>query len=87
MDIAQSFPAVSRKTAVSTETVAPHEHVSSPRYDIAQTEQGWCLTIQNEHCSVVQVFSTASAAQDAVGRMLEFFESMSAQAPRGRQVA
>jgi len=64
----------------------PHAHVSSPRYDIAQTEKGWSLTIQNEHCSVVQVFHTASAAQLAVDRMLEFFESMSAQAP-GRQVA
>jgi len=67
--------------------VTPLAQVSTPRYDIAQTEKGWRLTIENEHCSVVQVFSTSTAAQHAVGRMLEFFESMSAQAPSPRQVA
>jgi hypothetical protein len=67
--------------------MVPHEHASSPRYHIAQTEKGWSLTVQNEHCSVVQVFNTAAAAQLAVGRMLEFFESMSTQAPGSRQVA
>jgi hypothetical protein len=53
----------------------------SPRYRISQTEQGWVLTIQNEHCSVMQVFSTASSARRAVDRMLEFFHVMSAQSP------
>jgi hypothetical protein len=33
------------------------------------------------------MFNTAAAAQLAVGRMLEFFESMSTQAPGSRQVA
>jgi hypothetical protein len=59
----------------------------SPRYSIAETEKGWLLVIQNDHCSVMQVFSSASAARRAVDRMLEFFDSISAQAPRTRQVA
>lgn len=53
----------------------------SPRYSIAQTEKGWLLVIQNEHCSVTQVFRSAAAAGRAVDRMLEFFEAMSSQAP------
>ena len=60
---------------------------SSPRYNIAETEKGWLLVIQNEHCSVMQVFSTASSARRAVDRMLEFFHTMSTQAPGTRQVA
>jgi hypothetical protein len=58
-----------------------------PHCDITQTEQGWVLIIQNEHCSVMQVFSTPASAHRAVDRMLEFFETMSAQPPRSRQVA
>jgi hypothetical protein len=59
-----------------------HVPSSSPSYDISETEKGWRLTIQNEHCSVVQVFRSASDARLAVDRMIEFFETMSAQAPR-----
>jgi hypothetical protein len=59
----------------------------SPQYNIARTEKGWQLVIQNEHCSVMQVFSTASAARRAVDRMLEFFDQMNAQQPGVRQVA
>jgi hypothetical protein len=58
-----------------------------PHYSIAQSDQGWVLIIQNEHCSVMQVFSTAASARRAVDRMLEFFDSISAQPPRTRQVA
>ncbi len=60
---------------------------SPPRLSIAQTEQGWVLVIQDEHCSVMQVFSSASSARRAVDRMLEFFQVMSAQAPRARHAA
>jgi hypothetical protein len=60
---------------------------SPPLYNIAQTDQGWVLVMQNEHFSVMQVFSTASSARRAVDRMLEFFHTMSAQPPRSRQVA
>ena len=60
---------------------------SPPSYSIAQTEQGWVLVIQDEHCSVMQVFSSASSARRAVDRMLEFFQVMSAQSPRARQAA
>jgi hypothetical protein len=59
----------------------------SPRCNIAQTGKGWQLVIQDEQCSVMQVFSSASAAHGAVERMLEFFHSMSAQAPGTRQTA
>jgi hypothetical protein len=60
---------------------------SSPSFHIFETEKGWLLEIQNEHCSVVQVFRSASAARLAVARMMEFFETMSTQAPGSRQVA
>ena len=61
--------------------------VSPPRHSIAQTEKGWVLVIQDEHCSVMQVFSTASSARRAVDRMHEFFRTISAQSPRERKVA
>ena len=43
--------------------------------------------IQNEQCSVVQVFRSASDARLAVDRMMEFFETMSAQAPTSGRAA
>jgi hypothetical protein len=61
--------------------------MSSPSYHISETEKGWLLKIQNEHCSVVQVFRSASDARLAVGRMMEFFATMSTQAPRPSRVA
>jgi hypothetical protein len=66
---------------VATSTVGP------PRHSIAQTEQGWVLVIQDEHCSVMQVFSSAASARRAVDRMLEFFHTMSTQSPRVRKAA
>ncbi len=57
---------------------------SPPVYNIAQTEQGWVVVIQNDHFSVMQVFSTAASARRAVDRMLEFFHTMSAQPPRSQ---
>jgi hypothetical protein len=66
--------------------VAPST-LGAPHHNIAQTERGWVLVIQNEHCSVMQVFNTASAARSALDRMMEFFHTMSAQPPRSRQVA
>ena len=61
--------------------------VNPPRFNIAQTEKGWLLVIQNEHCSVMQVFSTASSARRAVDRMLDFFQDMSAQSTDRSQAA
>lgn len=61
--------------------------VSPPRHTIAQTVKGWVLVIQDEHCSVMQVFSTASSARRAVDRMHEFFRTISAQSPRECKVA
>jgi hypothetical protein len=66
--------------------VAPSPAVF-PSYSIAQTEKGWVLVIQDDNCSVMQVFSSASSARRAVDRMLEFFQVMSAQSPQARQVA
>jgi hypothetical protein len=59
----------------------------SPQVSIAPTPKGWLLTIQNDHFSVMQVFRTAAKAQKAVGRMMEFFDTMSAQPPRDREAA
>jgi hypothetical protein len=58
-----------------------------PLYNIAQTDQGWVLVIQNEHCSVMQVFRSAASARRAVDRMLDFFDTMSTQPPRTPEVA
>jgi len=60
---------------------------SCPRYNIVQTEKGWLLVIQNEHCSVMQVFGSASSARLAVDRMLEFFDTMSPGSPDTGQAA
>jgi len=67
--------------------MSPSSSPTAPRYSIAQTEKGWLLVIQNEHCSVMQVFSSASSARRAVDRMMEFFQTMSTQGPGTRQVA
>jgi hypothetical protein len=64
-----------------------HVPTSSPSCHISETEEGWLLEIQNEHCSVMQVFRSASDARLAVDRMMEFFETMSTQAPGSRRVA
>ena len=60
---------------------------SSPSYHISETDKGWLLEIQNEHCSVMQVFRSASDARLAVNRMMAFFEVMSTQAPRSPRIA
>jgi hypothetical protein len=60
---------------------------SSPSYHISETDKGWLLEIRNDHCSVMQVFRSASAARLAVDRMLEFFETMSRQTPRAGRAA
>jgi hypothetical protein len=62
--------------------MSSHAPTCSPSYRISETEKGWLLEIQNEHCSVMQVFRSASDARLAVDRMMEFFETMSTQAPR-----
>jgi hypothetical protein len=67
--------------------MSSHVPLSSPSSDISETEKGWLLKIQNEHCSVVQVFRSASDARLAVDRMMEFFATMSTQAPRASRVA
>jgi len=61
--------------------MSSHVVTSSPSYHISGTEKGWLLKVQNEHCSVVQVFRPASDAQLAVDRMMEFFEAMNSQLP------
>ena len=61
--------------------MSSHVVTSSPSYHISETDKGWLLKIQNEHCSVVQVFRSESDARLAVDRMLEFFEVMSSQLP------
>ena len=55
---------------------------TEPRHTIARTEKGWQLVIQNEHFSVMQVFRSEDNARQAVDRMMEFFQTMSLQAPR-----
>lgn len=67
--------------------MSSHVPTGSPSYHISQTGKGWMLRIENEHCSIVQVFRSASDARLAVDRMMEFFETMRTQAPGSRQVA
>ena len=72
---------------LGTERMNPRVSPNPAQVSIAPTAKGWLLTIQNEHFSVMQVFRTAAKAQTAVGRMMEFFDTMSAQPPRGREAA
>jgi len=58
-----------------------------PTFDISETAKGWRLVIENEDCSVMQVFRSASSARLAVDRLTVFFETMSTQAPGARQAA
>lgn len=44
-----------------------------PVYNIAPTEKGWLLVIQDEHCSVTQLFSSVASARRAVDSFVEFF--------------
>ena len=67
--------------------MSSHVPTNSPSYHILETEKGWLLEIQNDHCSVMQVFRSASAARLAVDRMMEFFETMQTQAPGSRHAA
>ena len=60
---------------------------ASPHYTIAKIDKGWRLRIENEHFSVMQVFRSEDNARDAVDRMMEFFRTMDAQPPRGREAA
>jgi hypothetical protein len=67
--------------------MSSHVPTSSPSYHISETEKGWILEIQNDHCSVKQMFRSASAARSAVDRMMEFFETMQTQPPGSRHAA
>jgi hypothetical protein len=67
--------------------MSSHVPTGSPSYHISQTGKGWLLRIENEHCSVVQVFRSASDARLAVDRMMDFFETMSVQAPTAGRAA
>ena len=70
------------RTALAT--LPPEDH--RPHYSIAPTESGWLLLIQDEQCSVMQVFRTSAAARHAVDRMMTFFDTMKAQAPANREL-
>lgn len=67
--------------------MSSHVATSSPSHHISQTEKGWLLKIQNEHCSVVQVFRSESDARLAIDRMMEFFDAMSSQLPNNDRAA
>jgi hypothetical protein len=45
------------------------------------------LVIQDDECSVMQVFRTSAAARCAVDRMMSFFDTMRAQNPVDREYA
>ena len=64
-----------------------HVSTNPPSCNISETAKGWLLEIQDEHCSVMQVFRSATSARLAVDRMMEFFETMRTQTPGARQAA
>jgi hypothetical protein len=67
--------------------MSSHVPASSPSYHISKTEKGWQLEIQNEHCSVIQVFRSQPDARLAVDRMMEFFDTMASQTPGSSRAA
>ena len=83
----QSCSRSSERTAPRRGCEPAEASAAPPRLSIAQAERGWVLVIQNDQFSVMQVFGTASSARRAVDRMLEFFHTMSAQAPLNRRAA
>jgi hypothetical protein len=48
-------------------------------YRIDRTSRGWILVLENEHCSITQLYPTAAAAQQAVGRSVFALETLTAQ--------
>ena len=51
----------------------------SVTYSINQTSNGWLLVMENEHCSLSQLFPTSSSARRAVGRSVSVLETLTAQ--------
>lgn len=66
--------------------MSAHTTDTKPHYNIAPTEKGWLLVIQDEHCSVTQVFSSMASARRAVDRLAEFFPT-SAEGASAHQTA
>ena len=56
----------------------------SVTYSINQTAKGWLLVLENEHCSLSQLFSTSKSARQAVGRAVFALETLTAQHLDGR---
>jgi hypothetical protein len=56
----------------------------SVTYSISQTSNGWLLVMENEHCSLSQLFSTSRSARQAVGRSVGVLETLTAQHLEGR---
>ena len=48
-------------------------------YTISQTHNGWLLVIENSHCSLSQVYQSASAARQAIDRAAFALETLTAQ--------
>jgi hypothetical protein len=67
--------------------MAANNYQNQPCYNIAPTEKGWLLVIQNEHCSVTQVFSSVSSARRAVEQLLEFFPTTATESSSAHQAA
>lgn len=49
------------------------------RYTISQTSHGWLLRIENDHCSLSQLFASSRTAHDAVDRTVLALETLTSQ--------
>lgn len=51
----------------------------SVKYTISHTANGWLLVIENDHCSLSQVFQSSASAHQAVDRTAFALETLTAQ--------
>jgi hypothetical protein len=74
---------MSRSVAI----MPPADPEPCPHFSIVPSETGWLLVIQDEQCSVMQVFQSPTAARHALDRMQGFFETMRSHAGPRPQAA
>ena len=48
-------------------------------YTINQTATGWLLVIENQHCSLTQLFGSSTSARQALDRTAFALETLTAQ--------
>ena len=59
--------------------MSPAPLAAAVRYRIDQTSHGWLLVIENDHCSLSQLFASSRSAHDAIDRTTLALETLTMQ--------